>query len=147
MIAESTIQRAVHQPNFRILIISIGLCGVLCWKLWYRPHVEQLCSHHTPGGKVGNAIKQQERRAQKVPIDWDSQIKISNTLLPRKLYLVNLFQCFQNCKASSTKSSEFYATFIFKLLCVSRSTLGPIYFIGKIKTQQYLGDVIQRSFF
>lgn len=135
---KSAIPRLARQPNLRIPMIT---------SLWFITAEEPGATEQPGDGSREPTPNSRGETDTKTAGLVRLGSKGSSTLLPHKLYLVNLFQIFQNPKAGSTKSSEFYATFIFKVLCASHSTLGPIYFIGKIKTQQYLADIIQRSFF
>lgn len=133
MIAELAVQRPPtkfehYHRHQSLWLIMLG----------YKAHLEHLCSHHTPGQRVANTIKCEEKGHQKRK--YANRLRFTNEnlqhlppSLPHTSILGNLFPFFQNSKVSSTNSYEFYTTFIFKLLCASHSTLGPIYFIGKIK--------------
>lgn len=124
------LQSKHHQPNLSIAIV-ISLYGFIV--LGYTAHLEHLCPHHTPGQKEGrHQEKGYRKRKYANRLKFPNENAVSPSL-PHTSILGNLFPFFQNSKASCTNSSEFYTTFIFKLLCASHSTRGPIYFIGKIK--------------
>lgn len=125
-----------HQPNLSITIV-ISLCGLSCWGTKHIWNTCALITLQDKGSLIRSNVRRKGTKKENMPIGWDSQMKICSMSLPPSLphtsILGNLFPFFQNSKVSSTNSYEFYTTFIFKLLCASHSTLGPIYFIGKIK--------------
>lgn len=128
MIAELTVQRP---PTKCEHYCRHDLCGFIV--LGYKAHLEHSCSHHAPGQKVGHTNKHQEKGHQKWKYASRLRFTNENPSLSHTPILGNVPIFSKLSKTSSTNSSEFYTTFIFKLLCASHSTLGPIYFIGKIE--------------